>query len=191
MAQHSEEQAAGLLDSIRQHNFQAHFTYNSQADQEGHAESVLGKITVEGNRYRLIMKDQEIFNDGETVWTYLQDAKEVQISEYDPEVATMPWMILENYRQHYTLSCLDTHRANGKVYDVVALAAKNDEHRLTRVRLIIERTTKYIKCLEVNDNNGIVHTFVITDFVYDLTLDKTFFTFNIEAYPGVEIIDMR
>ncbi len=191
IAQH-QEAAFALLDSISQRSFQATFTYSSRSPQ-GELEATLeGKITVQGNQYRLTIDGQEVVSNGQTVWTYLKDANEVQITDHDPEQkAVTPWTIFANYRRDYTLCRFDTHQENGHVYDSVELLAKDVENSLSKVRITVERATKHIECAQVTDNNQTRYSFFITNFEYDLKFDKAFFSFNAEAHKGVEVIDMR
>src|SRR5688500_11905270 len=48
-------------------------------------ENMQGDITVSGNKFRLKLKDQEIINNGSTIWTYMKPDNEVNISENDPD----------------------------------------------------------------------------------------------------------
>lgn len=188
-----EEKAFKILDQISQHNFQATFTYIHRSSQLELLESFEGgKIAVQGNKYRLTLPGQEVINNGKTVWTYLMDANEVQITDHDPEQeATTPWTIFANYRRDYGFSRFDTHQADGHSYDSVELFAKDTENVLARIRITVARNTKYIKYVEVMDHNQTLHIFFMTDFVYDLTLDKAFFNFNLDDYQDIEVIDMR
>ena len=190
--QDKEKKAFALLDSISQRSFQTNFTYRSQSPQGELGETFEGKITVQGHKYRLTLPGQEVINNGQTTWTCLMEANEVQITDHDPEQeATTPWTIFANYRQDYTLGQLDAQQVDGQVYDLVKLVPKDSEHDLLKVTLIIAHTTRHIKRLEILDSNQTLHIFFITDFVYDLTLDKAFFNFNPAEYQEVEIIDMR
>jgi outer membrane lipoprotein-sorting protein len=191
-AQHQEKKAFLLLDSIIQRDFQATFTYSSRSSQAQQGEISEGDITVQGNQYRLTMQEQETVNNGQTIWTYLIEANEVQITDYDPEQeTTTPWEALANYRQDYTLDRLDTHQVDGQVYDVVALVATNDAYDAEKIILTIARTTRHIKRLEILDSSQVLHTFSMTNFTYNLKLDKAFFNFNLDNYQDIEIIDMR
>jgi outer membrane lipoprotein carrier protein len=192
MAQYPEEKAFALLDSISQRSFQATFRYSSQASQNELRETFEGKIVLQGNQYRLTMQGQEIINDGKTVWTYLIEANEVQITDHDPEQnAAIPWTILANYRQAYTLSRFDVYQVDRQAYNVVELVSKDDEYGLLKVVLTIENITKHIQCLEILDSNHTLHIFSIVNFAYDLNFDKEFFKFDPEGYQGVETIDLR
>ncbi len=65
-------------------SFEANITSSMTNETEGIKEEFKGKITVKGDMFRLAMDDQEIINNGKTVWTYLPAAKEVNIDNYDP-----------------------------------------------------------------------------------------------------------
>lgn len=193
--QQDEEKAFSLLNSISQRSFRATFLYTNRSElddslvpfEEG------GQIVIYGNKYRLMLPEQEVINNGQTVWTYLKEANEVQITDYDSQqgaTATL-WTILANYRRHYTLGSFDTHQTNGQNQDSIKLLAKDVENSLAVINITVDRATKYIKFVEVIDNNQTLHAFLITDFEYDLKFDKAFFSFNADEHPGVEVIDMR
>jgi outer membrane lipoprotein-sorting protein len=166
--------------------------YNHQSPQGELEEAFEGKIVVQGNQYRLTLPEQEVINNGQTVWTYLKDANEVQIINHDPEQeATTPWTILANCRQNYVLDRLDAQQVDEHVCDLVKLVSKDNEHDLLKVTLTIAHATRHIERLEILDSNQTLHIFFITEFAYDLDLNPAFFYFNAKKYPGVEVIDMR
>jgi outer membrane lipoprotein carrier protein len=193
MAQNEHDAACALLDSISQRSLQATFTYTNRSSQLELLESFEGgQIAIQGNKCRLTLPAQEVINDGQTVWTYLKDANEVQITDHDPEQeAVMPWTIFADYRRDYTICRFDTHQRNGHVYDSLELVANNAENPLCKVIITVTHATKHIECVEVTDSNQTLHVFLITDFAYDLKFDKAFFSFNAKAHKGVEVIDMR
>ena len=65
-------------------SFQADISQTLTNEVEKINEEMKGKITVKGEKFRLALPEQEIINDGTTQWTYLPDAKEVNIDTYDP-----------------------------------------------------------------------------------------------------------
>lgn len=196
MATHQdEEKAFKILDYINQHPFQATFTYSSQSGQHALEEEEAvwkGKLIVQGNQYRLTLQDQEVISNGQTVWTYLKDVNEVQITDHDPEQdAAIPWRIFAYYRQYYALVRLDTHQIDGQVYDVIELVSTNEENELLKLIITVTHATKHIKSLAMYDDNHTLHVLSVTDFRYKPNFDATCFQFNPQSYQGIEIIDMR
>ncbi|MHA7877591.1 MAG: LolA family protein [Bacteroidota bacterium] len=192
IAQSQQITASVLLDSISKSSFQANFTYRPQQTQGQLEAPWKGKIAGQGHQYCLTLPEQEIISNGQTVWTYLKAANEVQIAHYDAEqVDEAPWTILMNYHQNYVVHAPYTQQIDGQACNVVVLIAKDTKNCLQKVTLMIEPNTKHIKQLEALDSNHVLHTFLITDFMYNPGLAKDFFNFSPDAYQGIEIIDMR
>jgi len=42
-------------------------------------------LYVKGNKYKVQVKNQEVISDNKTVWTYIKDANEVQVNDYEPD----------------------------------------------------------------------------------------------------------
>src|ERR1044072_8542390 len=64
--------------------FEANISQTLTNDVEKINEEFKGKITVKGDKFRLVLPEQEVINNGATIWTYLPEAKEVNIDNYDP-----------------------------------------------------------------------------------------------------------
>ena len=188
-----EEKAFKILDQISQNCFQATFTYTHQSPQLALLENFDdGKIIVHDHKYHLILPDQEIINDGQTVWIYFKVANEVQVADHDPEQETLtPWTIFSHYRRDYDFFRLDTHQADKQFYDCVTLVAKDTDNTLTKVIITVARATKHIKSIEIMDHNQALHNFFVTYFVYNLEFDELPFYFSLDKHPGIEVIDMR
>jgi len=61
-----------------------------------------GTLVLQEDKFRLIMEDQTIINDGENQWIYLADMNEVQIMEHDPEDEMMsPNKLFTIYEKDY------------------------------------------------------------------------------------------
>ena len=85
--------------------FEATISYTLTNDTEKINEEVKGKITVKGDKYRLALKEQEVFNNGTTVWTYLPDEKEVNIDSFDPTADdnVNPSKIFDMYKKSWKI----------------------------------------------------------------------------------------
>ena len=64
--------------------FEVNLSYSMTNEVEKINEEFKGKITVKGDKYRLVLPEQEVINNGTTLWTYLPEAREVNIDNYDP-----------------------------------------------------------------------------------------------------------
>ena len=189
------DQAHKILDRLRKHQtFQVAFTYTRQeVNKEAiHEQTHEGALVVKGNQFRWVLEEQEVINNGVTVWTYLRAANEVQIADPDPEQTKMlPWMIFANYQQNYTIQSFQIRQVQDNAYDVICLMAKKKEQAMQEITLTIERKTGHIQCLAMRDCSQTFHRFHSTHFDYDIPLEEDFFSFHPEHYKGIEVIDLR
>ena len=61
----------------------AEFEFRLLNKSEGIDDKQNGTIILKDDKYKLALSEQEIISNGTTVWTYLKDVKEVQISEVE------------------------------------------------------------------------------------------------------------
>ena len=70
----------GMSDKIRSINAYSADISNSLINEaDGINDKFEGKIVVQSDKYRLELEEQEVINNGTTVWTYLPDVNEVNI----------------------------------------------------------------------------------------------------------------
>src|SRR5882757_4757202 len=65
-------------------SFEANLTTTLINESAGVKDELKGKVTVKGDKYRLELAEQHVYNNGTTVWTYLPESKEVNVDNFDP-----------------------------------------------------------------------------------------------------------
>ena len=102
-----DPQALTTLDAMSKKykaytSFEANIITTMTNETEGVKEESKGKITVKGDKYRLVIPEQEIINNGTTQWTYIPSAKEVTIDNYDVNASEInPSKIYELYKKGF------------------------------------------------------------------------------------------
>jgi outer membrane lipoprotein carrier protein len=173
-------------------SFEANITSSMTNETEGIKEEFKGKINVKGDKFRLVMDDQEIINNGTTVWTYLPAAKEVNIDNYDPAADEInPSKIYDLYKKGFKYMYLEDQTENGVLCDVVDLVPEKKDAQYFKIRMNIGKKDKSIQSWTMFDRNGNRYKYSITKFVPNVALADALFTFDPKKYPGVEIIDLR
>src|SRR6187431_1206045 len=82
--------------------FEANISQTLTNDVEKINEEFKGKITVKGDKFRLVMPEQEVINNGSTIWTYLPEAKEVNIDNVDAKSDEVtPSKFYEIYKKNF------------------------------------------------------------------------------------------
>ncbi|MBC7921093.1 MAG: outer membrane lipoprotein carrier protein LolA [Ferruginibacter sp.] len=172
--------------------YKTSFTYTLESSATGAKESYPGELTVKGGKYRLKMGGQEIINNGTTVWTYMKESNEVNISDYEPEEDEIaPNKIFTVYKKGYKSVFTEENKEKGVVYEVVDLIPENRNNQVFKIRLTVSKKDKSIKSMQVFEKNGNRSLYTITKFVPDVAVDDKLFAFDKSQYKDVEIIDLR
>lgn len=173
-------------------SFQADLAYTMTNKVENINESFNGKISVKGEMYRLVMQEQEIYNDGKTVWTFLPDIPEVTIDNNNPEGGDItPSSIFNIYKEGYKYIYLNAITDGGKSYDVVDLVPNDKDAQYFKVRIEIGAKDSLLRKFILFDREGSEYAYVISNFKSDVNLADAYFVFDASDLSEDEIIDIR
>jgi outer membrane lipoprotein-sorting protein len=172
--------------------FEANLTSGMTNDSEGIKEEFKGKITVKGDMFRLLLDDQEIINNGTTVWTYLPSAKEVNVDNFDPGSDEVnPTKIFDMYKKGFKYLYLADKTEGGVVCEEVDLVPEKKDAQYFKIKMMIVKKDKSIQSWTMFDKSGNRYKYTITKFVPNVKVDDAFFSFDPKKYPGIEVIDLR
>jgi outer membrane lipoprotein carrier protein len=173
-------------------SFEANILSSMTNEVEGIKEEFKGKITVKGDKFRLVMDEQEIINNGTTVWTYLPAAKEVNIDNYDPNSEDInPSKIYEIYKKGYKYIHLGDKTEGGVTVEEIDLVPEKKDPQFFKIKMIIVKKDKSIQSWTMFDKSGNKYKYTISKFTPNVTVADALFTFDPKKYPGVEVIDLR
>ncbi|MDX5349045.1 MAG: outer membrane lipoprotein carrier protein LolA [Hymenobacteraceae bacterium] len=172
--------------------YKANFSQTLENQSAGIKETMEGELTVMGEKFRLKMAGQEIINNGKTIWTYMKDANEVNISEYEPdEEEISPSQIYNMYKKGYKYAYVEQKKEGGSVYDVIELSPEDRSNSIFKVRLMIDSKDKTLKSWKMFKDNGNRYTYNIKNFTPNPPVTANDFTFDKTRYKGVKVIDLR
>jgi outer membrane lipoprotein-sorting protein len=161
-------------------------------DVEKVNEEFKGKITIKGDKFKLGLPEQEVINDGATVWTYLPEAKEVTIDNYDPSSEDVtPSKIYELYKKGFKYLYLQDKTEGGVVCEEIDLVPEKKDAQFFKIKMLISKKDKSIQSWTMFDKGGNRYKYTITKFNPNVRVEDNFFTFDLKKYPGVEAIDLR
>ena len=175
-------------------SFQADLSYTMTNTTEGIDESYNGKIAVKGDMYRLMMQDQEIYNDGTTIWTFLPnlDEPEVTIDNNNPEGGDItPSSIFNIYQEGYKYLYLNSANIDSKSYDIVDLVPNDKDAQYFKVRIEIGTKDRLLRTFTLFDREGSEYSYLITNFKSDINLSDAYFRFDTSKLTEDQIIDIR
>ena len=185
--------ATSILDAMSakykgMKTYKADFNFSSEGGRD-----LKGEVTVKGDKFRLKMGGQEIFNDAKTMSTYVKETNEVNVQDYDPaELGDLnPTQIFTAYKKNYKSKFLKESKEGNQTYETIELAPTSSYAKFSKVQLKINKSDKSLKSWRILMSNGQQVTYTITSFQPDVTVADSYFAFNAKQYPGVEVVDLR
>lgn len=149
-----------------------------------------GKLEIKGKKYRLEMKQQTIMTDGSVLWVVLKDAKEVNVSDYEPApdelTPTSVFTLYEKGFEPYMQA--EGSTATSKVIDLVPIDKKKPYFK---IKLSVDPTKALLTQAVVMNKDGSRMTYVIRDFKSNTPINDTQFQFQKAQFPQFEVIDLR
>jgi outer membrane lipoprotein-sorting protein len=195
-----DQKAKDILDKLSETtakytDISIDFIFTLENKEEEIKEVNEGSVAMKGTNYKLVMPalGMEIFSDGTTSWNYLPDAEELNIIENDPEdeEALNPANLFSIYKKGFNYKYIGVEVVNGKSSYLIELTPKNKEKDFTSIKLYIEKSKyRLLKALTYS-KDGNQYTFEMKNMKTDSGLPDSYFRFEKEKYPNVEIIDMR
>ena len=151
-----------------------------------------GSFLMKGVKYHVTLAKQEIICDGKTVWTYMKDAKEVQVSNYNPAEQTIsPTKLFSNfYDKEYKYRYLGPRAVGGKSCDIIELVPNDASKQLTKLELAIDKNST-IAGGTVYQKNGGQTQYTVSGYTPNAPVTDAQFTFDTKQHPGVEVVDLR
>ncbi|SKC45341.1 LolA family protein [Ohtaekwangia koreensis] len=172
--------------------FEASISYVLTNDVEKVNEEFKGKITVKGDKFRLALPEQEVINNGSTVWTYLPEAKEVNIDNYDPGSEDVnPSKIYDIYKKGFKYLYLQDKTEGGVLCEEIDLVPEKKDAQYFKIKMFINKKDKSIQSWTMFDKGGNKYKYTISKFNPNVKIDDSFFAFDLKKYPGVEVVDLR
>lgn len=173
----------------------AEFTITQYGTDRKPGDSQKGALWVKGAKYKYDIKNEVVFCDSITTWTYLKDANEVQINKVDPtsdKGNLSPATIFSFYEKGFKSHFIDEEKVNSTLCQCVELYPKHPEkEKYHTIRLFIDKLKNQVTKIAFLMKDGTMQAIVINKFTANSSLPDSTFTFNTKSYPGVEVEDLR
>ncbi|HQS05333.1 MAG: gliding motility protein [Sphingobacteriales bacterium 17-39-43] len=170
------------------------FSYTLENPEAKIKETQSGTLFVKSkvNKYKVVLKGQELISDGKNQWTYLKADKEVQLSEVDNSAdALNPAKLFTIYEKGFKSLYTNDTKLNGKMVHNIDLSPTDTKRSFFKVKLQIDKLSKQIVNAVIFDKNGNRYTYSIKTFTPNIKVSESIFAFDSKLYPGVEVVDLR
>lgn len=194
----SDEAAKKILDNVSSKfktykTVSANFTLNIENSTGKSLGTKTGVVYMKGSKYRVDISGQEIYSDGDNIWTLDKSANEVQITKFDPSTNTLtPQKMFTNfYDKDFLYKLNDETKKGAKTIQQIELTPLDKTKMFFKVLVDIDKASKNIVSTKVFEKNGNRYTYTVNSLKVNSPLAETLFVFNVNSAPGVEVVDLR
>ncbi len=144
----------------------------------------------QGNKYRIDLPSQAIYCDGKTVWNFLKDDEEVNISNYDPEESMSIQKIFSVFDQKMKVRYDGEHYINGQKTRLITFFPYSSKEDYFKILVWVNSNNLPVK-MEIWNRNGSVVTYTLKSIKTNIGISDQVFVFDKSKYPDVEVNDLR
>jgi outer membrane lipoprotein carrier protein len=169
--------------------FEFTFTYEDPVSGEDVSEG--GKLLISGDMYVLEIEGQKVYCDGETLWTHIVDAWEVQINSLgEDDGSVTPSRLLTTYNENYKARLSKEFSKDGVNYQLIELKP-GEGKKYVMLEVLVDAGKQEISEITIHDKNGGKVHYRIDTIKANPEVTEKDFIFRPEDHPEVEVIDMR
>jgi outer membrane lipoprotein carrier protein len=179
-------------DKIRSHkSLKIDFTYEMDNKEMDIQESMSGILFSEGTKYYMEVGDNVFISNGTTIWNYVDDLEEVQISNAsDAAGGLTPTQILNDFEEHFKATFIKQEVHKGKKVDIIDLVPKVSQ-AFFKYRIALDSKDQMIVYSIAYDRHGGTYTYNLNKVQINPTIAVEKFSFDKSKFPNAYINDLR
>lgn len=180
----AERRVKAALSELKHSAYEGKFSlmyYNEMSDI---TDKQSGKITLMGNKFRIVLGGNETMFDGKTQWGFVSEYNEVSITEptVDELKEISPLAMIEHYVAKDKIS-------EGKEGEINFYPTQPKESEYFRIELRLNKSNLPTR-LVIHQKNGDKIT-LVWDSLNKTKVSSDYFVFDVRKYPNVEVNDLR
>ena len=195
----TDARAKSILDALAKKaatykSLKATFTANVPAPGGKGGTTQRGSFLMKGAKYRLTLPAQDTRCDGRTVWTYIKDANEVQVSTPDEssESSLSPLKLFTHFSDRdYKSRYIGDRTVGGKASQIVELLPTKSTQAFKKVELAVAKATGVPSGATIWDKSGGKYAYTIATYTPNVAIADSQFEWDAKANPKVEVVDLR
>lgn len=148
-----------------------------------------GTLYLKGDKYKLDMTDQEVYNDGVTVTTYMKEDNQcfkADVEDLEEEDMLSPDQLLTLYEEGYNLKYGGEQEYAGSMCDVIFLYPKDPANaQFHTVKMLVDRKKNEVVYTFLKGKDGTNMKYKLVNMEKDVEMSNDTFIFNEAEHPGV------
>lgn len=152
-------------------------------------------LTVKGNKFRMIGKDQEMITDGTTLWNYNKLNKEVYVSTPDEEemgLFNSPDKLLKTFEKDFISALVATVNEGGRAVYKIEFKPRSRDAEYSKVRVTVDKATSQINRIKIFDKSNTHYSIDVKNVKPNVSASDALFVKDTKNLPkGTNVIDLR
>ena len=150
-----------------------------------------GFLLLKGEKFYLNNGSIQSWYDGKTLWSYVAETDEVNISHPTPEElqGINPYFILMRYKEDFGYTYKGGVTRNGVKGHAILLTPKHSDNG-EMIQVFVSSNSQPL-AMKIEQNGQALSEINVISFKSNQKLEDNMFRFNKTLYPNVEIIDLR
>lgn len=161
-------------------------------DAKKYTDTLKGSVLLQGNKFNVTIKEQQIICDGKNIWTYLPAEKEVQVNYFEEsEDVFSPSKIFSLYKEGYLYQIKEKKVSEGKKLTVIEMSPSGKKVSFFKIDVAVDEATLQILSSRIYEKNGVRYYYKLRKQSSNVNTTDDSFTFDAKKYPGVKVVDLR
>ena len=154
-------------------------------------ESQAGKAQTKGTKFHYTTSEREVFCDGETVWSYIEEDNECYIDDAEEVSDFNPSEIMTIWDKNFNHQYVKEVSAGSNIHEIKLFPANPKDSKYHTIVLTVDRNKKQIKKVIIKTKDGLTLIFSITKFIANTEISDSVFKWQKAKHPGVTEEDNR
>jgi len=153
-----------------------------------------GTLLLKATKYKLDLMGNSIFCDSKTLWSYVKENNEVNVSNVADQEGSLlnPAKVFNMYEKGFKYKLIrEKFDNNRSVYEIELYPEKVGESEFSKVRLLIDKDKMQLYLVQYFAKDANRVTIEIQKITPNESITDNSFTFDKTKYPKVEVVDMR
>jgi len=176
-------------------SLEAKFSFEMNNKAQNIQEKNEGTIVLKNKKYKLDIPKMglQIMCDGKTIWTYMVNSNEVNISNLDDQTDDLmdPSKIFTIYDHGFDYKFVNESVDGGVPVYNIDLTPQKPTGDIQSIKIMIDKQKNLIHGANMIGKDGNKYTVLISQFKTDGVYSDSDFVFDPAKHKGVEVVDMR
>lgn len=151
-----------------------------------------GKAMMKGDKYFLTLPDQDIYNDGKTVSTYIKEDNECYVSNVEDMESDMvqPSELLTIWEKGFTYKySKELTFAGKKVHEIILYPKNKKKSKYHTIIIRIDKVKNEVVYAHIKGKDGVHMKYTLSKLIKNTPISDAKFVFDKSKHPGVEITE--